>query len=71
MYKNEKVSILLGLTGVESDLFESLEFTEQDFADLAIAAADQAGMSARDQSLFEQLLTAAVAERKNARGAKR
>lgn len=66
MYKNWKVDRVFELL-VE----HGIHMNEQDFADLAVAAADQAGMSTRDQSLFEQLLTAAVEERKSARGAKR
>ena len=63
MYKNPKVELVL--TAI---LNERIAMTEQDFADLAVAAADQAGLSVRDQSLFEQLLTAAVEGQKHRRG---
>lgn len=62
MYKNPKVELVL--TAILND---GIKMSEQDFADLAIACADQAGMSVRDQSLFEQLLTATVENLKHRR----
>lgn len=61
MYKHKTELVLTAI------LNENLQFTAQDFADLALACADQAGMSLTDQSLFEQLLTAAVEEQKHRR----
>lgn len=59
-YENRKVNDVI-------DKLVVMEFTEQDFADLAVAAADQAGLSRSDQSLFKQLLTAAIEESKHRR----
>ncbi len=56
--KNHKAEVAL-------EFAAGLKMTERDFADLAILAADQAGLSTTDQSLFEQLLTAAVESRKH------
>lgn len=58
MYKNWKVERLFELL-VENDL----GMTERDFADLALAAADQAGMPMLDQSLFETRLTQMLRDR--------
>jgi hypothetical protein len=57
-YDNPKMKDVLALC-------YGLGFTERDYAELAIVAADQAGLSARDQGLFEQLLTAALENHKH------
>ncbi len=60
-YKNKKVNAVI------YERLRDLEFTESDFADLALACADQAGMTLRDQKLFEQMLVMALEENKHKR----
>ena len=61
-YKNWKVERAFELLAEHG-----IHMTEQDFADLAIASADQAGLHPRDQHLFNLLLTAAIDTAKNKR----
>jgi len=61
MSDNPKVEISL-------KLIQKLDMTVQDFADLAVACADQAGMCLRDQKLFRELLTMSIENNKHMRG---
>jgi hypothetical protein len=63
-YGNKKVDAVI----YNGKRLDDLQFEAQDFADLAVACADQAGMSAPDQRLFKQLLDNAVEDGKHKRG---
>lgn len=66
MYDNDKVNRVLSLLAAHG-----LDFTRQDFADLAIACADQAGLEERDQKLMRQLIESTIENAKHGREVRR